>query len=51
MAVVRPPAEPMWAYRQAAVERIYRAFQAMLLQRRRAGRCLRGAEVSLPVTL
>ncbi len=51
MAVVRPPAEPLWAYRQAAVERIYRAFQAMLLQRRRAGRCLRGAEVSLPVTL
>ncbi len=51
MAVVRPPAEPIWAYRQAAVERIYRAFQAMLLQRRRAGRCLRGAEVSLPVTL
>ncbi len=51
MAVVRPPAEPIWAYRQAAVERIYGAFQAMLLQRRRAGRCLRGAEVSLPVTL
>ena len=51
MAVVRPPAEPLWAYRQAALERIYRAFQSMLLQRRRPERCLRGAEMSLPVTL
>lgn len=33
MAVLRPPDDPLWEYRRAAVDRIYAAFHAMLRER------------------